>query len=236
MASNENLVTSIPFAIVLAFFLLMVTSPGDAQTPLTDDAYRLGTSGENSEEGPLSAISCQPSFACSSTFVPPQAGTTSADDGWVFTASPYLWFPGVHGTAARPNGRGLSFRASPGDLLSNFRFGLMGAVEASRRRLVITGDLLWVRFEDEKSIPLPGLGATSATIKATEFLLTPKVGLRVINHEKIKVDALTGLRYWHLGETLNFNPSLLGLSFSTSQDLWTRWRAVKFGPSSHRES
>lgn len=27
-----------------------------------------------------------------------------------------------------------------------------------------------------------------------------------------------GLRYWHLGETLNFNPSLLGLNFSTSQD------------------
>jgi hypothetical protein len=40
----------------------------------------------------------------------------------------------------------------------------------------------------------------------------------VINEEKIKIDALTGFRYWHLGENLKFNPSLLGLNFSGSQD------------------
>jgi hypothetical protein len=32
-------------------------------------------------------------------------------------------------------------------------------------------------------------------MKATEFLLTPKIGLRVINQEKIKITALTGMRY-----------------------------------------
>lgn len=70
-------------------------------------------------------------------------------------------------------------------------------------------------------MPLPpdlALGATSATIKATEFLLTPKVGVRLINQEKLKIDALTGFRYWHLGESLNFNPSALGLNFNGSQN------------------
>jgi hypothetical protein len=132
--------------------------------------------------------------------------------------SPYLWFPGVHGAAVGPVGRGLSFRASPGDLLSNFRFGLMGAVEARRRRVVLSGDLIWIRLEDDKARAFPRLGAISAQMKATEFLLTPQIGLRVINNEIIKIDALTGFRYWHLGESLNFNPSLLGLNFSGSQN------------------
>jgi hypothetical protein len=132
--------------------------------------------------------------------------------------SPYLWFPGTHGTAAGPNGRSLSFRASPGDLLSHFRFGLMWAADVSRKRFVVTGDMLWVRLRADKAIPLPGLGATSANMKAAEFFLTPKIGLRVINQEKVKITALTGMRYWHLGEELNFNPSVLGLNFTGSQD------------------
>ena len=40
--------------------------------------------------------------------------------------------------------------------------------------------------------------------------------MRVINKEKVKIDALTGFRYWHLGAELAFNPSALGLSFSKS--------------------
>jgi hypothetical protein len=115
-------------------------------------------------------------------------------------------------------GRGLSFRASPSDLLSNVRFGLMGAIEARRKRLVVPVDMMWIRLEDDKALPFPGLGATSANMKATEFLLTPKIGLRVINEEKIKIDALAGFRYWHFGESLNFNPSVLGLNFSGSQN------------------
>ena len=149
---------------------------------------------------------------------PPQGSGADPGDGWHFAVSPYLWFPGVHGTASGPSGGSLSFRASPGDLLSHFRFGLMGTAEANRKRFVVTGDLLWVRLEDDKSVPLPGLGATSANMKATEFFLTPKIGVRVINQERFKVTALTGARYWHLGESLKFNPSLLGINFSGSQD------------------
>jgi hypothetical protein len=118
-----------------------------------------------------------------------------------------------------PGGRGVGFRASPGDLLSHFRFGLMGAVEARHKRLVASGDLMWIRLEDTRARAFPGLGAIISTnIKATEFLLTPKIGLRVIDKEMIKIDALTGFRFWHLGESLNFNPSALGLNFSGSQN------------------
>ena len=220
MASSRKLATTrIPFTLTLALLSLAVASSGRAQTsPPDDDVYLLTTDGEESNAGPTGATPGEPPTGGSGTAVPPSPGAPNADAEWHFALSPYLWFPGVHGTASGPNGRGLGFRASPGDLLSHFRFGLMGAAEASRKRLVFTGDILWIRLADDKAIAAPRLGATSASIKATEFFLSPKIGVRLADHEKIKVTALAGMRYWHLGQKLTFNPSRLGLSFNGSQD------------------
>ncbi|MGC2529583.1 MAG: hypothetical protein WA639_17670 [Candidatus Acidiferrum sp.] len=135
--------------------------------------------------------------------------------------SPYLWFPGVHGTAVGPNDNGLGFRASPSDLLSHFQIGLMGAVEVRYKRIVTSMDIFWIRLQDNTAIPLPpaiGDGAIGAKIHATEFFLAPKIGYRLIDQEKIKIDALTGFRFWHFGESLSFNPSALGLNFNGSQN------------------
>jgi len=44
--------------------------------------------------------------------------------------------------------------------------------------------------------------------------LTPKIGYRVVDRDALKVDALTGFRYWHVGMNLQFNPS--GTEFSGS--------------------
>ena len=62
--------------------------------------------------------------------------TAAADDGWHFVVAPYLWLTGIHGTAGTPN-REVSVHASAGDLLSHFRFGLMGLVEADHKRIVL---------------------------------------------------------------------------------------------------
>jgi hypothetical protein len=152
---------------------------------------------------------------------PPQSGgpiaRTSQDDEWHISVSPYLWFPGVHGTVGTL-GHDASFKASPTDLLSNLRFGLMGAVEARRNRLLIPIDMIWIRLEDDRALPFPGFGATSANLKATEFILTPKIGIRLINGNKISADFMAGIRYWHFGENVQFNPSVLGLNFSRSQN------------------
>ena len=220
MVRDRRVVTAGTFpALLLSVFLVAGAPLCHAQeTTNSDSSYVLGNNGGDSVARLFSVLHDQPSAADSTAADPPQTNATGPDDEWHFGAAPYLWFPGMHGTATGPNGRGLSFRASPGDLLSNFRFGLMGAVEASHKRLVVTGDMLWVRLEDDKAVPLPGLLATSATMKATEFFLTPKLGLRVLNEEKIKIDALAGIRYWHLGENLTFNPSTLGLNFDGSQN------------------
>ena len=132
--------------------------------------------------------------------------------------SPYLWFAGTHGTLGAFN-RDVGFSASPGDLLSNLRFGVMGAVDVRRSRLLLPIDMIVMRLEDTSATPFPGIGPTSANLKATAFLLTPKVGVRLLDGKMIKVDALAGIRYWHFGESLVFSPSnYLDLNFSKSQD------------------
>jgi hypothetical protein len=215
-----KVVTAAVFTIgALSIFFVSCAAPCRAQaTGPSDGAYLHGTNDVNSTPAATSAITGQPPAADPAASALPQAETTPEDDKWHFSTNPYLWFPGVHGTLAGPNGGRLDFRASPGDLLSNSRFGIMTGLQVRRKRLVASLDVLWIRLEDDKALPFPALGAISANMKATEFLLTPKIGFRVIDEKKIKVDALAGFRYWYLGENLKFNPSLLGLNFSGSQN------------------
>ena len=71
---------------------------------------------------------------------------------WQVSMSPYLWLPGVHGTVGAFD-RDASVSASPIDLLSHFRFGLMGTVDARWKRLVLPLDMFWVRLGDDKALP-----------------------------------------------------------------------------------
>src|SRR5262249_47881486 len=121
-----------------------------------------------------------------------------------------------HGTVGDLN-RNVSVHASPGDLLSHFNFGLMGAAEARRKRTLFNGDLLWIRISDSKALPFPALQATSADLRVGQFIWTSKVAARLIDAEKFKIDAQGGVRYWHLGQKFSFNPSRLGLNFTPSQ-------------------
>jgi hypothetical protein len=145
------------------------------------------------------------------------SNTAAADGDWHFVVAPYLWLTGIHGTAGTAN-REVAVHASAGDLLSHFRFGLMGLLEADHKRIVLPLDIIWARLGDNQALPFPNLPATTAELKVDEFILTPKVGYRLLDQEKLKIDALTGFRYWHLGQNLQFSPSRVGLNFSTSQN------------------
>jgi hypothetical protein len=145
-----------------------------------------------------------------------QAQKARDNEGGHFSLSPYLWFAGAHGTAGAL-GRDISMHASAGDLLSHADIGLMGAAEARYKRFLLTGDMLWIRLSDSRALALPRSGAVSADARVGQFVWTSKAGYRMIDR-KIKVDANVGVRYWHLGQELNFNPNTLGINFEGSQD------------------
>jgi hypothetical protein len=215
LTSNQKFTVS---GLFLGLFLLAGAGQCRAQiTSPPPNAYLLKPAELNPGTVPDSVSTDHATAAESSSSVAAQAGTSVDDDGWHFAVSPYLWFPGVHGTIGA-RGRDVGFKASPGDLLSHFRFGLMGVLEARYKRLLLPLDIMWIRLGDNKALPFPNLMVNTAKLKASEFILTPKIGYRLIDQEKIKIDALVGFRYWHFGENLKFVPSNFNLNFSSSQN------------------
>ena len=148
----------------------------------------------------------------SSSSNPPAA----TDDGWHIGVTPYIWFAAAHGTIGAL-GRDASFHASFGDIFSNLNLGLMGTFEARKKKLLLTADFVWIKLSDDRALPVNEIGIQSIKAKATQFLLTPKAGYRVVNQERIKVDGQIGFRYWHLSNDLTLEPQILnGLSDSAN--------------------
>jgi hypothetical protein len=83
----------------------------------------------------------------------------------------------MYGTGALD--REVHVYATPGEIFSHFRFGLMGLVEADHKRIVLPLDMVWARFGDDKALPLPNVLATTADVKVDEFILTPKIGYSI---------------------------------------------------------
>ena len=145
----------------------------------------------------------------------PQNAPTANDDSWHIDITPYLWFAGVHGTVGVLD-RTVGFHASIGDVLSKFNIGLMGAVEVRKKRFLLPVDFMWIKLSDDRGLPLsPFPGITSIKVKVTQTVLAPKAGYRVVDHEKLKADAVVGIRYWHLSQNLSLQPS--GLLSNSSQ-------------------
>lgn len=171
----------------------------------------------SSADQPLPLSSPVPTAETASQSTTTTTVSATSDSNWHLVASAYLWLPGVHGNVGAFN-RTVAVSASPGDLLSNFRFGIMGFIEPSYKRIIFPVDLMWIRLGDNRAIPFPNLRVNTANIKGSELLLTPKIGYRIVDLEKLKIDALAGFRYWHFTESLSFSPPNIVPSFSSSQN------------------
>jgi hypothetical protein len=154
---------------------------------------------------PVVPVSAAPSAAPASA---------AAEGDWHFAVSPYLWVPWVYGSVGA-NENNLHFYATPDGLFSHFRFGLLGLLDTRYKRVVLPLDIVWMRLGDDRALPLSPTG-TVANVKLDMFILTPKIGYRVIDTKMIKIDALTGFRYWHVGQNLQFTTNTL--NFSGSQN------------------
>jgi hypothetical protein len=193
-----------------------------SSTPSEHSVYMLATSVVNATGDPGNSVADQPGASdpaavAAAPGVPASAQvgkSASADSNWHFAISPYLWVPWIYGSLGA-NGNSFRFYATPDELFSHFRFGLLGLVDTQYKRVVMPLDILWMRLGDDRALPLTPNG-TVANAKLDVVIFTFKVGYRVIDRKTIKVDALTGFRYWHFGQNLSFTTNTL--NFSRSQD------------------
>ncbi len=150
---------------------------------------------------------------------PPQqtqypTGSGTSDD-WRVAISIYGWFPGIHGTVGV-----LGHDASIHEPFSNVFHYLKGVIpvafEADKGRFVMPLDFFWVKLGDDRLIPVNEVGQTSVNLHVTESIFTPKLGYRIVDKEHFKIDALAGIRYWHVGQNLSLVPSGVGYSQSAN--------------------
>lgn len=220
MTLSSKLGTVVIFSI--AILLFVVGSPCFAQSApsssSTSDEHLVVSSAPIPVATSDSLIVDQPMASEAEAATPatpaPPVGEPTSD--WHFAVSPYLWLPGVHGTVGA-KGHEASIHASPGDLLSHFRFGLMGLVDTRYKRIVMPVDIMWIRLGANNALPLTD-EAVNAQVKGQEFILTPKIGYRLVDSQIVKIDALTGFRYWHFGESLRLSTSDTSVKFSSSQN------------------
>jgi len=139
-----------------------------------------------------------------------------SNDGWHANVAPYLWFAGVHGTVGVA-GREAGVHASPSDVFNYVNLGVMVAVEPRYDRILFPVDFMWIKLSDDRALPI-SIVAITAKSRFKQSILTPKVGYRIVDQKALKVDALFGVRYWHLDGSLEFQPSLTGNTFSGSAD------------------
>jgi hypothetical protein len=135
----------------------------------------------------------------------------SAEEGWTFSLTPYLWLPNINGTlkyAIPPGGGGRpEVETGPNDYLENLSFALMLAGEARKGPWSIFSDLIYLDFDDEaSSVKAVNFGGdriatdlnASTRSSFSGVAWTLGAGHTVVQNPKHRLDLVGGLRYFGL--------------------------------------
>lgn len=155
-----------------------------------------------------------------------QSAAKQADansSGWKFGFAPYLYLTGLKGTVGA-RGRTAEIDLSVGDVLSDFKFGFMGVVEARKGRFVIVNDLIWIKLT--RTVDTPGALFSSVKVGVNQFMLNPQAGYRIHESKKGSVDILGGVRIESIENNVNFRTGILP-GFDVSQR--KTWATPVFG-------
>ena len=138
-------------------------------------------------------------------------GEASAEEGWTFSLTPYLWLPNINGTlkyAIPPGGGGRpEVETGPNDYLENLSFALMLAGEARKGKWSLFTDLIYLDFDSEsssvKAVNFGGERVSTTLNAATRSSLTGVAwtfgaGYAVVQDPKHTLDVLGGLRLFGL--------------------------------------
>jgi len=148
--------------------------------------------------------------------VPAPKSTSSSGDGWHVDITPYIWFSGVHG-AAGVGGHEVGVHASFGEVVDYLNLGFMGAVEPRYNRFLFPMDFMWIKLTDKKAFDFDS-GQTTGKVEFKQTVFTPGFGYRLVEKDKVAVDARVGLRYWHLNSSLKVQGPVVNNGISGTND------------------
>ncbi|HMG36674.1 MAG TPA: hypothetical protein VKM94_22240 [Blastocatellia bacterium] len=135
---------------------------------------------------------------------PPPKGPSA--DKWQFQFVPYIWFAGLKGQIGIGS-RITDVDADIGDIFDHLNFGFMAAFEARKGKFLLLSDLLYLKVSTENVTPGPLFSSAKLTQKV--FLLEGDAGYRLLEKEGSSLDAIAGIRFWHLHTRLLFTAGVL---------------------------
>ena len=108
--------------------------------------------------------------------------------------------------------------------VSRIGFGGFVNVWARYDRYVFSGDLMYVDTTDEKTSdplpplppPLPSIPGVSGSVDTKEFSSTLQAGYRVYDGPGFTLDALGGVRFWHISNRVTVQAGGLSGSYGES--------------------
>ena len=170
---------------------------------------------------------------------PADAGTpplsTVDKSAWALQVTPFIWAAGLHGRMS-PYQRGTTMNGdkSFSDIMSDFNAGGFLNIWARHDRVVFSGDILYIDTTNShasgplSSYQIPGLGVTippgshvGAKIDSRQSMATLIAGYRLVDKSNITLDALTGVRLWHIDNKVTVtanNPYIGKRTESYSED------------------
>jgi hypothetical protein len=156
------------------------------------------------------------------------AADSASDDKWQYSASLYLWMPGIEGETAS----GAEIDVDFSTLLDNLNMTFMGMVEARKSKLSLLADIAYLNVGGRKSgsipIPTPGPGNPSievdADVKVKGLIVNLLAGYTVLETETATMDVVGGTRYLNMETEFDANltagPIQRPVSESTDDTYW----------------
>jgi opacity protein-like surface antigen len=114
---------------------------------------------------------------------------------WRFSVTPYLWGTGLEGQVGVA-GRISDVSIGVGDVIDDFDIGVMGLVEARKELWALRADVFFLNLGDE---------VDGVTVDLSELMLQPELGRTILTRPWGSIDAVVGVRYWHLQVDLSPN-------------------------------
>jgi opacity protein-like surface antigen len=182
----------------------VATDAASTNTPKKDEAVKPSSA---TSDGPDKTIARTPTDKTESSSEAPPASQPAPADKWRFVISPYFWMAGLHGEVGRPN-RTIQVDERFSEIFDSLKFAFMGVFEARKGKWGMQADFEYVSLEDEKATPGPLFSNAKAKIKTVVF--TPEVAYRLYDNGKGSfVQALGGIRIWHISSDLSFGAGVL---------------------------
>ncbi|NYT66197.1 hypothetical protein H0A58_09475 [Alcaligenaceae bacterium] len=152
------------------------------------------------------------------------AAPSQVQSDWALQVTPYLWAAGLDGKIS-PFRRGptIGVDKSFSDVLDDLKIGGFINIWGRYDRYVLSGDIVYVNTKESQAAgPLPPVGPTPpgtvvhGSVDSKQFMATLLGGYRVLDTPDFTLDALGGVRFWHISNKVNV--SALGLSRSYKEN------------------